>query len=94
MAMLLSSLDIHRPNVLRVTSVLFFLYGSAVERRTYYWKVGGSNASGGNHLSHAYHSSVLFSGMKHLLDISFSLVGFKFFAILAVANFANINSNE
>ena len=39
-----------------------------------------------------HHSSVLFSGNKHLLDISFS--GFRFFAVLAVANFANINSNE
>ena len=39
-----------------------------------------------------YTSSVLLSGKWHLLELTFS--GFDFSWFLAVANFANINSNE
>ena len=100
--MLLSSLDIHRLNVSRTTLVCLLLFlainlllcycSSVVERRTCNRKITGLNPCRGNYLTNIYHSSVLFSGIKHLLEISFSVL--KFFAILAVANSANINSNE
>ena len=63
-----------------------------VERQDWTQKIAGTNPIWGNHLKHDYHSSVLFSGNKYLLEIV--LVGLNFFAILAVAYFANINSNE
>ena len=41
---------------------------------------------------HSFTSSVLFSGNQHPLKLTFS--GFNYSRFLAVANFANINSNE
>ena len=95
--MLSYSLDIHGLKASRVTLVFFlhktkYMYSSVVELWICYQKVGGSNPSWGNHYTHAKYYAVIFSGIKHLLDTSFS--GFKFFGTLAVANFTNINSNE
>ena len=89
----LSSLDIHRLNVLRMTLVFFesqnkWLQSCVLKRRSCNRKITGSHPMGQS-------VTTLFSivaGNKHLWKISFS--GFKFFAILAVKNFANINSNE
>ena len=62
-----------------------YLYSSVVERWSCNPKNTGANPSGGNHSEHVNNSSVIFSGNMHLMEISFN--GFKFFAILAVANF-------
>ena len=55
--------------------------------------LSGSNHSGGYQFNkNFFHSALLFSGNYQLLELSFSES--KFFMILAVANFASINSNE
>ena len=92
--MLLSFLGIHGPNILRVTVVFFVPQTKCLciaQWQSAGLVIGRSVPSRGDPVTHVYHSSVLFSGIKHLLVISFS--GFKFFAILTVANFANIISN-
>ena len=72
--------------------VFIELSGGAMDIQMEFRRSVVQNLSGGNHVTHFYRPPVLFSGIQHLLAISFSRV--KFFAILVVANFANINSNE
>lgn len=96
-AMVLSSLDIHGINGSRTTLVFLGLmnrqlYSSFVERRTLKRDVGGLNPSwGSTNITILHIFSVVFRQM-HLLELTFS--GLNFSRFLAVANFANINSNE
>ena len=91
-AMVLSSLGIHRLHVSRTTLVFFWqggswLYSSVLEHRT--CRPSCDLVVIIFKLTH--YSSVV---VKHVAPEGVNVSGFNFSRFLAVANFANINSNE